>query len=97
VQTELKVPPDLLVLPAHKALLVLPAHKALLVLLVQTDLKVPLAPLVQLVPLAHKVLPVPLVQLDPLALREQRMQQISLVFWPSPTAEPDQPHRILWT
>jgi hypothetical protein len=38
-----------------------------------------------------KVLPVPL------ALPEQQMQQISLVFWPSPTVEQDQQHRILWT
>jgi hypothetical protein len=58
---------------------------------VLTELKVLPVPLVLKVPLVQLALPVPL------ALPEQQMQQISLVFWPSPMVEPDQQHRTLWT
>ena len=46
------------------------------------------------VPLVHKVL---LVHKVKLVLQEQRMQQTSMVFCPSPKVELDHLHRILWT
>jgi hypothetical protein len=76
---------ELKVLPVP---LVQPVLQALPDLLVQTELKVLLVPLAPLDPLVQLVL---------LALPEQRMLQSSLVFWPSPTVEPDHLHRILWT
>jgi hypothetical protein len=75
-------------------------QQVLQALLVLTELKVLPVPLVLKAPLVQLVLPALLVQLAlpvPLALPEQQMQQISLVFWPSPMVEPDQQHRTLWT